>query len=84
MATSTSEVITWPLAFHGWPVAPSRERTEMMQTHGLGGDQGRGMLWLAQRNDSLHIGFGEGEKSWRGLAREQIQQLSHFRQPARD
>lgn len=73
-----------PLAFHGQPMVPSRERTEMMRMYSLGGVQGRGVLWLAQRNDSLHIGFGEGEKSWRVLAREQIQQLSRFRQPARD
>lgn len=52
--------------------------------HGLGGVQASGVLWLAQRNDSLHIGFGESEKSWKALSREQIRQLSSFRQPAMD
>lgn len=74
-------VIMHLLAFHGWP---SREGTKMMWIHGLGGVLGRGVLWLAQRNDSLHIGFGESEKSWKALSREQIQQLSSFRQPAMD
>lgn len=52
--------------------------------HGLRGVQSRGVLWLAQRNDSLHIGFGENEKSWKALSREQIRQLSSFRQAAMD
>lgn len=56
----------------------------MMQMCGLRGVQGVGVLWLAQRNDSVHTGFGEGEKGWSVSAREKIQQLSHFRQPAGD
>lgn len=55
-----------------------------MGMHGLGGVQEREVLWLAQRNDSLHIRFGESEKSWKALSREQIRQLSSFRQPAMD
>ena len=55
----------------------------MMPTHGLRGVQGTGVLCLVQKNGGFHVGFGEGEKRWRVLAREQIQQLSRFRQPAR-
>lgn len=73
-------VIMHLLAFHG----TQQGGTKMMGMHGLGGVQEREVLWLAQRNDSLHIRFGESEKSWKALSREQIRQLSSFRQPAMD
>lgn len=53
----------------------------MMGMHSLRGVQGE--FWLAQWNDSLHIGFGESEKSWKAPSREQIRQLSSFRWPPR-